>query len=391
MNRLSFVVAVVALTACTNNPPVTPNDAGSTNDAFTPVDAAAVDAPELCTGGCPAGTMCCPDALSYACLTPVAGACPMPDLTVDEARASSSARVIWQFFEATDCALVEGCVTSPGWRRLLRFDTFTPNVGTGDFHMGAPSAHPELFEYSACHMHYHFNGYASYTLLDGSGATVAEGHKQAFCLEDFEQYSSTASPTPTYDCSNQGISVGWGDTYGSYLDCQWIDVTDVAPGSYTIRIDINGGAASSTHIIPEISYANNTANATVTIPADDPSVDPTAACTGVVDGYRDCGWTNAGTFDCTPGASVSVGCGGSCGVGNCHGDPIMRICPDSTPCGSHAGLGDADSECGGTAGNDCPGRRFTCPASGHYTVLTAPYAVADTTAMCTPAAGATGL
>ncbi|MCA9697946.1 MAG: hypothetical protein KC431_10515, partial [Myxococcales bacterium] len=43
----------------------------------------------------------------------------------------------------------------------------------------------------------------------------------------------------TYTCYNQGLSLGWSDTYGAALDCQWIDVTDVAPGDYTLRMEVN--------------------------------------------------------------------------------------------------------------------------------------------------------
>ncbi len=377
----------LVIVACASTPPAGDGGSDGAVDAYTPSDANA-DAPHLCTPDCTAGQLCCPVALSYECVAPTAaGVCPLPDLSVDQGRASSSARVVWQYFAPTDCALVEECVVASGWRRLLRFDTFTPNVGTGDFRMGVPTAHPDLFQFSACHMHYHFNGYASYTLLDSTGATAATGHKQAFCLEDYEATTSTAPAA--YDCTNQGISVGWGDLYGAYLDCQWIDVTDVAPGEYTIRIDINGGSAAATHLIPEISYDNNTANAHVTIPADNPAVDPLAACSPAINGVRDCGWLNAGTFTCTPGTTVTVGCGGSCGVGSCMGDSLLRVCPDSAPCGSHAALAQGDSECGGTAPNDCPGARFMCPLSAHYTLLTASYDYGVTTETCVPAAGAT--
>jgi hypothetical protein len=386
MRRVHLVLALVFAAACTSTPPAADAGSDAAPDAFTPSDAN-VDAFSPCSPACGAGQLCCPVALAYGCVAPTsAGVCPMPDLTVDGDRASSSARVVWQYFPTTDCAVVEGCISAPGWRRLLRFDTYTPNVGTGDFAIGDPAAHPELFEYSSCHMHNHFNGYANYTLLDSTGATAATGHKQAFCLEDYEALTSTAGPT--YDCNNQGISVGWGDTYGNYLDCQWIDVTDVAPGNYTIRIDILGGTTGTMHLVEEISYANNTADAAVTIPVDDPAVDPTAACSPAIDGVRDCGWVNAGTFTCTPGSMVAVGCGGSCGVGSCHGDALLRICPDTTPCGSHTALGQGDSECGGAGANDCPGSRFTCPTSGQYTVLTGAYDYGDTSETCVPAAGA---
>ena len=42
--------------------------------------------------------------------------------------------------------------------------------------------------------------------------------------------------TPFGSCTFQGISVGWGDDYYQGLDCQWIDVTDVNPGNYNLKI-----------------------------------------------------------------------------------------------------------------------------------------------------------
>jgi hypothetical protein len=386
MNRIVVALASLTCLACTNPPPVTATDGGvdgsTAPDAFAGNDASTED---LCPGGCTAPQLCCPVALSHACVDPTTdGVCPLPDLTVSQQRAEDSARVVWQFFEADDCAITEGCVESAGWRRLLRFDTYTPNQGTGDFRMGPPGDHPELFEYSSCHMHYHFNGYANYTLVDSTGATAATGHKQAFCLEDFEQYSfEPGVPTrAVYDCNDQGISAGWGDLYGAYLDCQWIDVTDVAPGDYTIHISINEDST-----IPEISYDNNTCDAHVTILADG-DVDPTAACPTELTSDRDCGWETAGTFTCTAGASVSVGCGGSCGVGSCTGDSQMRICEGTEPCGSHERLAQGDTECGVTGSYDCPGATFTCPTSGQYTVLVEPFAEGDTRSTCVPAAGA---
>ena len=219
-----------------------------------------------------------------------------------------------------------------------------------------------------------------------TGAPAAEGHKQAFCLEDYEIQPGTdmTSHPARYTCTDQGISQGWGDTYGAYLDCNWIDVTDVAPGNYTIHIEIN-----RMHALPESRYDNNTGEAPVTIAAESTTLDPTAACSPQLGGPRDCGWVNAGTFSCSPGASVAVGCGGTCAVGVCTGDAIMRICPGTTPCLSHTALGYDDSSCGGATPNDCPGVRFSCPLTGMYTVLTAPYMSGATGVTCTPAASAT--
>jgi hypothetical protein len=42
-----------------------------------------------------------------------------------------------------------------------------------------------------------------------------------------------------YDCENQGISSGWADEYEASLECQFIDVTGVPPGSYLLRVTVN--------------------------------------------------------------------------------------------------------------------------------------------------------
>ena len=68
---------------------------------------------------------------------------------------------------------------------------------------------------------------------------MAHGHKASFCLED-----SDCEPgfMKVYNCANkgdQGISVNCADNYKNTLDCQWIDITDVPYGNYSLRVYVN--------------------------------------------------------------------------------------------------------------------------------------------------------
>ena len=193
----------------------------------------------------------------------------MPNITINATRLQSSVIFRTAQFKPTDCAVVEGCVSGVGKRRLMKFDVQTPNIGTADLVLGSPINNP-AFIFSPCHGHYHLEGYAVYELLLPNGAAVVVngmkvvGHKQAFCLEDYEPWYANAGQAK-YTCDYQGISMGWSDTYGSYLDCQWIDVTGVPVGNYLLRVTINGGPNGS-HVFQESNYTDNVATVPVTIP-----------------------------------------------------------------------------------------------------------------------------
>ena len=157
----------------------------------------------------------------------------------------------------------ENCVGGAGIRKLLRFDVLVHNEGNEDLVIGDPANLPNLFVYSPCHHHYHFKGAALYELLDATATKqVVKGRKQGFCIEDTLPDPNTHTPNK-YLCNSQGIQVGWADWYPSVLDCQWIDITDIAPGDYTLHVFWN-----PQHLIPETTLDDNQAFAKVTIPAD---------------------------------------------------------------------------------------------------------------------------
>jgi hypothetical protein len=208
---------------------------------------------------------------------------PCPDIVIDGPRAQASAYVTTETFTADSCAVQEGC-TQPGTCKLIRFDMATGNVGTKDLligNPGAPSLYP-CFIWSSCHNHFHFSAFGEYALRS-AGNVVAVGAKAAACVQDaFRWAGSTAPVVPIaqwYGCSNQGIHAGYQDVYGAHLDCQWVDVTGVPAGTYTLELNVN-----TARVLSESNYDNNLVSFPVVIPADagtvpPPSTDPSGCAT----------------------------------------------------------------------------------------------------------------
>lgn len=187
----------------------------------------------------------------------------LPDLVVDRALLQRDIVITSGNFGGQSCAIVEGCVAGPGTRRLLRFAVAAVNQGQGDLQAPDAADHPELFEFSPCHGHYHYSGFAAYALLDPTGRVVLRGHKQAYCMEDSFQarVGPAVSCSASHTCESQGIQHGWADVYGNDLDCQWIDITDLPAGNYQISVTLN-----PTRTFEEMSFDNNTTVVPVVIP-----------------------------------------------------------------------------------------------------------------------------
>ncbi|NXT29085.1 LOXL1 oxidase, partial [Syrrhaptes paradoxus] len=210
----------------------------------------------------------------------------LPDLVPDPNYVQASTYVQRAHLYSLRCAAEEKCLASTAYtpeatdydvRVLLRFPQRVKNQGTADF---LPSRPRHSWEWHSCHQHYHsMDEFSHYDLLDATtGKKVAEGHKASFCLEDttcdfgnLKRYACTAhtqvaflggrdarrAPPPQHPpnplFSPQGLSPGCYDTYNADIDCQWIDITDVQPGNYVLKVV----QVNPKYIVLESDFTNN--------------------------------------------------------------------------------------------------------------------------------------
>jgi hypothetical protein len=195
---------------------------------------------------------------------PLPSAPGKPDLIVDQKRLLQNWVVRDEKLGANACSVQEGGIT-PGEHRLVRFTVSTPNVGTADLVVGDPNVHfnngDGLFEFASCHRHFHFRHYSLYELIDPATGHTWRAAKRGFCMIDIEKFQEFPGPannernylscgapataTEPAIVGNQGISVGWADTYvwqlaGQFFVLDGGDGQDpVPPGTYIIRITVN--------------------------------------------------------------------------------------------------------------------------------------------------------
>jgi len=222
-----------------------------------------------------------------------------PDLIVDAQWLARSWVVYSQDLNEDPCSLLEGGVT-PGVHRVLRFTVSTPNIGNADVFIGNPldhvAANDGMFEFATCHNHFHFRHYTLYELVDPATGKVWRAAKKGFCMVDTDVVADRRGPWAYRACGtrttpgNQGISVGWADTYNKHIGGQYfvLDGGDgqdpVPPGEYVIRITVNPPFTPNPndpndvacpftdpdgfcHMLKERRYDNNVAQVPITIPS----------------------------------------------------------------------------------------------------------------------------
>lgn len=157
-----------------------------------------------------------------------------------------------------------------GRKTYLRFSTTSWNNGAGPLEIqggdtdrqtkrqkvyqrvyASDGSHRDVFAgwftWHKAHGHIHFDDYAIYTLepVSAPDASGRQSTKTTFCIMDTDLIDPSlpgAPASPAYNaCSTQtqGMSVGWGDTYGYQLSGQSIDITNLSEGEYFLKIEID--------------------------------------------------------------------------------------------------------------------------------------------------------
>lgn len=326
----------------------------------------------LCRGddGCGPGEVCCASGLLGTCEAIAKESCPALDLVVATPQLDADG-VEWRVFDplsdADRCLIERGCVGGPGLRLLLGVSTIVNNVGAADLLLGSPddTLAPVV---TRCDGEPRFASFLRFELVDAIGVKARQD-VAASCSEA----ASGQFVTP-FDCDFQGIWSGFAQPYASASgagqradDCRWLDITDVLPGAYTLRVTVNPDG-----LLPEQNLENNTpAELAIEIPA---LGDPTARCPELPNpllGYyaaRECGWVRAPfqadgqATACTPGGYIQLTCTSEDAEAVC-GD--YRVCDGPDIC-SHAES--ISSDYFGCYEFSEPNVIPPCPATGEYSL-----------------------
>jgi hypothetical protein len=168
--------------------------------------------------------------------------------------------------------LIAGATGSQGqnvYQRVYYSDgTHTGTPSDPDYFAGTFVWHP-------AHNHFHFGQYALYTLapINAPGGSPKSGNKTTFCIMDTTKVDGSLPGAPQQAgyavCGStvQGMSVGWGDTYGYNLEGQSINITGNPSGDYclTIQIDPNGRLCEADETADCGSSSDNIASSRVRI------------------------------------------------------------------------------------------------------------------------------
>lgn len=183
-------------------------------------------------------------------------------------------------------------------QRWLRFSATIVNVGSGPFQAyghtnvggelsvdqqfrtstpGVIASHPTaatMYFSGDGHNHWHVRDLERYVLESQNGATRLYGEKHGFCFWDNVRYSPALPGYPlnaVYTGFNScvtrgdatvlmGLSIGWGDRYPATITDQYINITSLPAGEYTVT-----ATADWNNWFAESNDANNSTTARIRI------------------------------------------------------------------------------------------------------------------------------
>lgn len=226
-----------------------------------------------------------------------------PDLMVDGAMLLSSLNM--GVVNGNDvCLIGEGCLSGYGARQVINFSTRIANIGDADYYIGQPATGNTQFVFDQCHGHWHYAGYAMYNIYDSTGVPLQAGFKNGFCVLDLQCFGGSAK----YGCGNMGISAGCADIYGAGLSCQWLDITNIPAGRYTLVVRVNWDQDPDKLGRQEQRFDNNVAAVCLNITRDSanvPSFTVIPNCQPIIDCAGDT--FGLAVYDC---------------MGNCNGSRV---------------------------------------------------------------------
>ena len=182
---------------------------------------------------------------------------PMPDLRSLPAWGISMARqrqlpplpaTVWN---AGDSPLVVDGFRREGEDEMDAYQYFFDAAGNQTGYVPAGDMH---WDSRASHQHWHFEDFATYTLLDADQDQVVKSRKEAFCLANTDSVDLTV-PEASWNpyntdlqtaCGDQGslsvrevLASGWGDTYAQFRAGQSFDLRGLPNGVYYIAVNAN--------------------------------------------------------------------------------------------------------------------------------------------------------
>jgi hypothetical protein len=330
-------------------------------------------------------------------------------------------RNTYRYIAPDSCAVQEKCVTGTGWRHLLMFPTADLNAGTQPLEIGfvdyflkkqnSVLQQHNVFEMSACHKHYHFSHYGSFSFGDAAPTIT---RKNGFCLQPTARlWNNELSPLnhPYTDCLDQGVASGWIDEYRMGLDCQWLDVTGLStahPYPLTFETNPDGLLCEGTPKKdekgkqlfeptefktedgkpvdkPACEYFpqwkdNNTESYSVNLLNAGESYVTEKCRDGLSGPLRNCGFTNKKELmQCNPGSQVTI----TCRIPKSSHPQVVRVCEGShqhntgLPCTYNDALATAVINTQRDLTFTCPGARDGVETGGVFSYLAGQLFVQD--------------